>query len=534
VQLSWRGIRGLFLDLPHWVLRQPLVRRVVDTLVFRLLWRWTLKPLALTAAIWALVPSGAGDAQLTIAGGAATFLAATLLLNSRHGRNAEEIAADWLVRQWRRFHLDFLPGLYRLIMGAFDRMLEAIERLLYTVDEWLRFRGGDPRRLLAAKAALGVAWFFVVYVVRFFVVLVAEPQLNPIKHFPVVTVSHKVMLPFVPVLSRTLVQSPLSLSHWAANTIAVAVQFIVPGIFGFLVWELKENWRLYEANRPRGLQPVGIGHHGETMARLLRPGFHSGTLPKLFARWRKAEHKAMKAGKPSAGRKHREALHHVEKAIRHFVERDLLALLRESRTLAAARITAGRVEASSNRVLIELRRAECPEDGLWIAFEEQSGWLVAGIARPGWLPTLSDGQRLALADALAGLYKMAGVDLVREQICASFGPPAPSYDIAAAGLVVWPGTGFETETVYDLTDGPAILPRTTDGPPAAPLPILDADRLLYRRIPVSWRRWVEAWERDRNGDGHPLRLVAGIRLLPDAGGPPPDACDPGPVPGPEV
>ena len=46
----------------------------------------------------------------------------------------------------------------------------------------------------------------------------------------------------------------------------------IPGIFGFLAWELKENWRLYAANRPPRLKPVVLGHHGETMRGLLRPG----------------------------------------------------------------------------------------------------------------------------------------------------------------------------------------------------------------------------------------------------------------------
>ena len=32
------------------------------------------------------------------------------------------------------------------------------------------------------------------------------------------------------------------------------------------------------------LGPEPVGSHGETVARLLRPGFHSGTVPKLFAR----------------------------------------------------------------------------------------------------------------------------------------------------------------------------------------------------------------------------------------------------------
>src|SRR5690606_5317120 len=98
----------------------------------------------------------------------------------------------------------------------------------------------------------------------------------------------------------------------------------IPGIFGFLVWELKENWRLYAANRRRTLGPVAVGHHSETMARLLKPGFHSGTVPKLYARLRRAERKARQNGRWKPIRKHRQALHHVELAIRRYVQREFI------------------------------------------------------------------------------------------------------------------------------------------------------------------------------------------------------------------
>jgi len=78
-----------------------------------------------------------------------------------------------------------------MVMETFDRILEAVDRLLYAVDEWLRFRTGQSRASLAGKAILGAIWFFVAYVLRIYVILMIEPQVNPIKHFPVVTVSHR-------------------------------------------------------------------------------------------------------------------------------------------------------------------------------------------------------------------------------------------------------------------------------------------------------------------------------------------------------
>ena len=75
-----------------------------------------------------------------------------------------------------------------------------VERQLYAVDEWLRFRGGDSQGSLAMKAILGLVWFPIAYVFRFVFYLLVEPQINPVKHFPVVTVSHKVIWPMVPQL----------------------------------------------------------------------------------------------------------------------------------------------------------------------------------------------------------------------------------------------------------------------------------------------------------------------------------------------
>ena len=47
-----------------------------------------------------------------------------------------------------------------------------------------------------------------------------------------------------------------------------------------------------------------------------------------------------------------------------------------------------------------------------MSFADRSGWLVAGVHRAGWLHELNDLQRTTLENALAGLYKLAGVDFV--------------------------------------------------------------------------------------------------------------------------
>ncbi|HQW51319.1 MAG TPA: hypothetical protein PL082_04625, partial [Tepidiformaceae bacterium] len=77
----------------------------------------------------------------------------------------------------------------------------------------------------------------------------------------------------------------------------------------------------------------------------------------------------------------------------------------------------------------------------WLHFEEQSGWLVASVGEPGFFAVLSPEQRAIMETVLSGLYKLAAVDLVREQIEALIGEGA-RYDIADEGLIVWPEEGF--------------------------------------------------------------------------------------------
>ncbi|MHC5544340.1 hypothetical protein ACYOEI_39430, partial [Singulisphaera rosea] len=290
---------------------------------------------------------------LALAVGGLTLLATNLLINSRTGQIVEEILVDEAVRTWRQLFQDLIPGLFRLVMATFDAILESVDRLLYAGDEWLRFRKGQTRLTLAVKVFLGAIWSCIAYLVRIYVNLLIEPQVNPIKHFPVVTVSHKVILPFSPHLARIFAAPLLPFGRVVAEFVAWPTVLLFPGVFGFLVWELKANWRLYEANRHEFLGKLIVGTHGETVGRLLRPGFHSGTLPKLFAKLRKSERRRLREGRGErAVLKQLEALHHVTHALERFVERDFLALVHRSRILGPLGIEAGHPTVSTNRIAL--------------------------------------------------------------------------------------------------------------------------------------------------------------------------------------
>ncbi len=511
LSLAGRVLRTVLIDVPAAVLGWPVLRRFLESRPVVLFAHVVIKPLPLAALAWVVLIDTGLDTDEAAVGGGLAFVAAALFLNSRLGRDVSELAADWAVRRWEYLR-DFLPGLVRLVADVFKRFMEAVDRLLYSVDEWLRFRGGESRLTLVAKTVGGVLWSGVTYVVRFILILFVEPQVNPIKHFPVVTISHKLLLPMIPALTQVLIQS-FSLRPVAAGTLATIIIGKIPGVFGFLVWELKENWRLYRANRPRTLRPVMVGHHGETLARLLRPGFHSGTLPKLYAKLRRAERKARRSDRWRTARRLRETLHHVEESIRHFAERELLAYLNGSRGWTAGPVHLAAVESGSNCIRLTLACPALSEDSLELKFEERAGWLVAGVTRPSWLDRATPGQAAVLALALTGYYKLGSVDLVREQIEAAFAPRCPPYDLDDNGLVVWPGPGYEVEAVYDLGAGPVLRPRVVAGP-STELPVLDARQILFRDRDVAWQDWVDTWERDQDGKGLPQPLMPGMRLLP--------------------
>jgi hypothetical protein len=526
------ALAGVFFHAPRWVLTRAPVQLLLRSRPVFLLRRYVLKPAVITAVLYPRLLHGRPtEHQLAVA--AAVFLGLNLILNSRTGALVEEIALDAMARSLRRLWRRVLPGLFRLIAETFRRITDAIDRGIYAVDEWLRFREGQSRVALVGKAVLGLGWFAIAYLLRIYTNLLIEPQINPIKHFPVVTVAAKIMLPLSPKLIPAFHEVLWhAFGRFVANTLAAPTILLLPGIAGFLVWEFKENYKLYRATRPRALQPVSIGHHGESMGALLKPGLHSGTVPKLWAKLRRATRKGL-----GSAEKHHEAMRELQEALERFVEREMLALLVASPAWKSGPVRVARVELASNRVRVVLARgaeAQQPQghgeaagaadaDGVAIDFEEQSGWLVASVARAGWLAELGAVERVLFENALGGLYQLAGVELVREQLQAtlgglrwgrtepSAGAAAPPYDVSSEGLVVWPA-GFATELVYALEGRAEPAARVHGEPPETPPPALSRKRILFHEQPILWAEWVEAW-----GSADPRRVVKGDSLLPALG-----------------
>ena len=66
------------------------------------------------------------------------------------------------------------------------------------MDEAVSHHRDEGRGVTAAKAIVGPVWRVISYGIHFYAAVLVEPQVNPIKHFPVVMVADKFMLPFFP------------------------------------------------------------------------------------------------------------------------------------------------------------------------------------------------------------------------------------------------------------------------------------------------------------------------------------------------
>ena len=360
------------------------------------------------------------------------------------------MAFDAVSEGWQRFGVRPIVGLFWFIVDLFRSVMQLIERLLYAVDEWLRFRSGQSRTVLLAKAGLGIGWFFVAYVIRFCVNLLIEPQLNPLKHIPWVSVSHKILFGiWIEIdlwghLARWM--SPLM-----ADVLTPVIVTCTPGIFGFLIWELNENWRLFAANRPKNLQPVLVGSHGETLVRLLRPGFHSGTIPKRFARLRRAERKAALAGgDPRTVRKHRELLHHVEISLRRYIEREFIAWFNEGGWPSPLPQVED-IHLATNEIVVELAMP-ADEDRLVLAFELIDGRTHMQLSGEPRAESLAEAARKILRGAMINVLKTGGVEVLdRPSDDVVSDDAAPHLEVGAR-IVPWPDWVAMWETGEDLPD----------------------------------------------------------------------------------
>jgi hypothetical protein len=397
-----------FIILPRRLLRLPAVEQVLRSRPVRIFRQYAWSPLVLTVVTWLLLPHhGSWFARDNTWLPGVLYATSAIVLNSTLGRVIQERLLEAAGRAIEQLHVHLVIGLVTFVIDMSRRAMDFVEGMLYAVDEQLRFQSGESRLALGVKAVLTTLWSGVDWFVRFCVTLLIEPQINPIKHFPVVTVSHKLLVPMIPIAASNL-SAATGMQKKLALTTMTFVSTTVPGVFGFLAWELKENWRLYAANRSPFLRPVTVGSHGESMRRLLIPGFHSGTIPKLFAklrRQRKGRGRPLVTGPSRAEEELVELGHHIADV----VEDECLGLLRRTCAMHDVAIRVAGVRLATNRVAIDLAADEIASSPLRMEYVQGGQTISSRIVEPGWLDTLSEDRRRLVRRALGGLDCLFGV-----------------------------------------------------------------------------------------------------------------------------
>ncbi len=457
----WSGIRFLFQEAPRWFVKQPEVQKLLSHPRALPLYNQIVLPLVLSSIfatiskIFLALLSYIGFLMLRAMGTIGWtwlstewtsvkavivsmysvnsvkwlellvfwFIVGYFFVNVTVGRAIWDWVAYRLLALWYKVRDQWVIGLFRWILDFFHSMLLALDYVIYRVDDLLRFHQGENQVVIVLKAVAQVIWGTITYIIRFFVNLVAEPQLNPLKHFPVVTVSHKLIIPVALAVATGMKNAGYSVT--SMTVVGLIFQFGIPGICGFLVWEFKENWKQFRANQPKEPVPVRVGSHGETMNALLRRGFHSGTLPKLYDKLYKQYQREYVFPDHKKIHKLYAELHHVSEAIEIFIRRELLAGIRLRPELADhfAELKCGHPELLQNHMdlFVELIGQDKESYKLRIRIELEGGWLVGAVnlfeePSEDSKTRLSEKQIKVMDKVLVLFLRKCGIRLVRGKI----------------------------------------------------------------------------------------------------------------------
>jgi hypothetical protein len=349
---------------------------------------------------------------------------ANLVIHNPIGRQLIDALEDTLIELVMRFNALVLLRLGQFIMDVFKNAVILIEDVLYAVDDFLRFRKGDLLIMQLIKGVIAKIWYIITYLFRFTVNLVVEPQINPIKHFPIVTVSHKLILPFAVAITRASKNFgianfgdwPIVVDLWLTFVFAV-IQFGIPGICGFVAWELKNNWKLYRRSAAKQVKAAAVTGHGEDVLRLLKAGFHAGAIPKLFANIRQATSYGVKSGDWSVLNRLQRQKHHLCEEISLFAEREFKAEftnnVRIAREIVAIEI--GEVKIALHKIIIPVHIDMQPEGRLDFAIHYQlKSHILFGYVRPPMLHKAPAELEIYIGFALFVFWKKSGIHMSKE------------------------------------------------------------------------------------------------------------------------
>lgn len=479
-------------DAPWRILSWRPVQLLLGSWPVQLAYWYFFKPAAFTAVIIAVMPRSmlAHPIRPIV-----VFLVFFFLLNSRPGRILTRAMFQLLMDTLSAIRAGLFRGLYTIVVAFFNQLRNFVDYVLFRVDERLRVRAQDNNLTLAFRLVLGGLWFPISFVARFYTIVLIEPMINPVK-LPISVVAAKIMLPmwaFLPVLAEKLTPFMGQVPAYAFVYINLT---LLPDAVGFLFWEMKENWKMYKANRPKHLKPVVVGSHGETIEALLVPGLHSGTIPATFARLRRAEQEAFASANRRKVRASLRTLEEIEDHIRRFIEREMIALAERSEAWQGGILSCRRIHLANNCIDWDVHHRDFPAEPFALRWEWRPPWLIGAVRSLGWLEQC-DGERLwSFVASLAYLYKLAGIQLVREQIATALDHPDLTFEIRGERLAIYRDRDEPPVAFYELHGlDDRLAPRKPDGSTDDALPVLDRRAVDFSQCPIAWQEVVETWER---------------------------------------
>ena len=470
VRILWKvgvGLHRLLIDLPalffkgvRWFVRLPYIRQVyqhgvrpgAEALVVMLLLRYLS---------W-LPPAGDGLWFCVFSALVALFL-------SPPWRLLEEAIMDMVAWAWNHLGLALILAIFDWIVAVFRWLMEVISLWLRSLERLLLQPPSGRTMSLVARGVASILVSPFIYLIRAVLLIFVEPQVNPVKHFPVVTVGHKLMLTMAPGIASSISAST-GKNYLEVLATVTFVLTLIPGFMGFLVWELKENWRLYRANQPRFLRPVVVGGHGETMRGMVAPGFHSGTLPKLYRRLRRSG--------AAARRVLAENLHHELGLLRTFFQEELVEVWHLCPT--GPEMVLENVEAGPH--LVKVRLGLCGEHFLEVTLAWRGWWMEALVKKSDMGASLC----ARLDFLLEGFWHKSGALLARSD-----------WERSIPGLAALKSESGWVR-VFNRDGHHADYPTDSIGwlrPNRAGWPALKPREVLLPFRPYCYADWDAAWEK---------------------------------------
>ena len=243
---------------------------------------------------------------------------------------------------------------------------------------------------------------------------------------------------------------------------------------------------------------MAIGTHGETIPQLLKIGFHSGTIPKLFMKLRKAEQDAVTRSDWRKARTLRLDLQTIKERLARFIERDLLIPMQQNNKSFIRPLRVSEISLGINRIEAEMTGMD--DNGyasFKISLELIDGMLMGSVSKPGGTLALNEQQNRCLSLGIAGLYKFAGIEISKEQISSNLPSWVTDWKIYEGNLVLF--SEKQSTILVPIKNGetqPRLQINRSEN--SCNLETLDFERLLFSRQPLTWQDWSDGWDRSAN------------------------------------